>query len=98
MGRLMSRSTASLQSDPVPLLVLGQAAALVLPWHDAIGTRQPGGTSYAELSNLLRALLASGLAVGMEIAIFDPELDPDGSIARGAYRGNLTPSPSQIRT
>ena len=47
----------------------------------AVDSRQPGGMDYAELVELLRPLLRSGLAVGMEITIFDPELDPTGEIA-----------------
>ncbi len=49
----------------------------------AVDSRQPGGLSYSELVELLRILLDSGLAVGMEITIFDPELDPTGEIADG---------------
>jgi arginase len=37
--------------------------------------------NYGELVELLGAFLRSGLAVGMEITIFDPELDPTGEIA-----------------
>lgn len=48
----------------------------------AVDSRQPGGMSYPELSELLRILLLSGLAVGMEITIFDPTLDRDGQIAQ----------------
>jgi arginase len=47
----------------------------------AVDSRQPDGLSYGELVGLLRPLLGSGLAVGMEVTIFDPELDPDGRIA-----------------
>jgi arginase len=47
----------------------------------AVDSRQPGGMSYAELVILLRTLLASGAAVGLQITIYDPDLDPDGSIA-----------------
>jgi arginase len=47
----------------------------------AVDSRQPDGTDYAELVELLRPLLRSGLAVGMEITIFDPELDPTGEIS-----------------
>jgi arginase len=47
----------------------------------AVDSRQPGGGDYAELVELLGPLLRSGLAVGMEITIFDPELDPTGEIA-----------------
>ena len=47
----------------------------------AVDSRHPGGMAYAELVELLRPLLRSGLAVGMEITIFDPELDSTGEIA-----------------
>jgi arginase len=47
----------------------------------AVDSRQPGGVDYAELVELLGPLLRSGLAVGIEITIFDPELDPTGEIA-----------------
>ena len=39
--------------------------------------------SYAELIELLRILLRSDLAAGMQVTIFDPELDPAGEIAEG---------------
>jgi arginase len=47
----------------------------------AVDSRQPDGLSYAELIDLLRVLLRSDLAVGMQVTIFDPELDPTGKIA-----------------
>ena len=49
----------------------------------AVDSRQPDGLSYSELVELLRVLLGSDLAVGMEVTIFDPELDPTGEIADG---------------
>lgn len=42
---------------------------------------QDGGLQWDELSALLRALMASGQAEGITITIFNPTLDPDGSIA-----------------
>ena len=48
----------------------------------AVDYRTPDGLSFVELSALLRTLLASGRAVGITIAIFNPSLDSDGSIAR----------------
>ena len=48
----------------------------------AVDSPQPGGMSYEELSELLRIVLTSGLAVGMQVTIFDPDLDPDGRIAQ----------------
>ena len=41
-----------------------------------------GGLSFSELSELLKILVASDRAVGMDITIFNPRLDLDGSIAR----------------
>ena len=49
----------------------------------AVDSRQPDGLSYGELVELLREALSSDLAVGMEVTIFDPELDPTGQIAEG---------------
>jgi len=48
----------------------------------AVDYRLEGGLSFSELSDLLRILYSSGLAVGMSITIFNPRLDSDGSIAR----------------
>jgi arginase len=41
-----------------------------------------GGLSFSELSDLLKILVASNRAVGMDITIFNPWLDLDGSITR----------------
>jgi arginase len=41
-----------------------------------------GGLSFSELSDLLKTLVASDRAVGMDITIFNPLLDLDGSITR----------------
>jgi arginase len=40
-----------------------------------------GGLTFVELGELLKVLLKSGHAVGMDITIFNPNLDKDGSIA-----------------
>ncbi|HLV35756.1 MAG TPA: arginase family protein [Spirillospora sp.] len=48
----------------------------------AVDSPQPDGVTYAEMRIILRTLLASGMVAGMEITIFDPDLDPDGHIAR----------------
>ena len=47
----------------------------------AVDSRQPDGLSYTELIELLRPLLGSPLAAGIQVTIFDPELDKDGKIA-----------------
>jgi arginase len=41
-----------------------------------------GGLSFSDLSELLKIILGSGCAVGMNITIFNPLLDVDGSITR----------------
>jgi arginase len=49
----------------------------------AVDSRQPGGLGYPELVGALRVLLRSGLAVGMDVTIFDPDGDPTGEISEG---------------
>jgi arginase len=48
----------------------------------AVDYRLPGGLSWAELTVVLEAALASGRAAGLEVTIFNPTLDADGRIAR----------------
>ena len=47
----------------------------------AVDSPAPGGLSFDELSALLQRL--RGGAVGVQVTVFDPDLDPDGSQARG---------------
>ena len=49
----------------------------------AVEYRLVDGLQWDELSAVLKVLMASGQAVGLNIGIFNPRLDPDGSIARG---------------
>jgi arginase len=48
----------------------------------AVDYRMDGGLDFSELSELLRVLISSRKGVGLSITIFNPQLDPDGSIAR----------------
>lgn len=48
----------------------------------AVDYRMPGGMTFSELGDLLRILVDSGQIVGMDVTIFNPNLDPDGSMAR----------------
>jgi arginase len=48
----------------------------------AVDYRIPGGLSVDEVKTVLRAALASGRAVGMEVTIYNPALDADGSAGR----------------
>jgi arginase len=49
----------------------------------AVDYRIPDGLSWEELRNVLRIALDSRKAVGLEIAIYNPALDGDGSAGRG---------------
>lgn len=44
----------------------------------AVDSRQPGGVTPSELARLLRGLHRSGRVTGMDVTIYDPELDPAG--------------------
>ncbi|MEJ0085081.1 MAG: arginase family protein [Pseudomonadota bacterium] len=48
----------------------------------AVDFRLPGGLTVEELATVLRIALASGCAVGLEVAIYNPRLDVDGSAGR----------------
>ena len=69
----------------------------------AVDFRMPGGLSWDELGTALRVALASGKAVGIEITIYNPRLDEDGSAGRGladvlaAALGTAAPSVAQGR-
>jgi arginase len=53
----------------------------------AVDYRLPDGLSWTELETSLRVALESGQAVGVEITIYNPNLDPDGSAGRGLVDG-----------
>lgn len=48
----------------------------------AVDTPEPDGLRLEELAVLLRALLATGRAAGLQLCIYDPDLDPDRRYAR----------------
>ena len=48
----------------------------------AVDTPEAGGLDPSELVEILRGLLASGLALGLQLCIYDPDLDPNGRCAR----------------
>ena len=49
----------------------------------AVDFRVPGGLSWEELGIVVQTALASGKAVGIEVTIYNPRLDKDGSAGRG---------------
>jgi len=62
----------------------------------AVDYRMQDGLSWQELETVLRAALRSGRAIGLDITIFNPSLDRDGSIARALVDSlgrALAPSP-----
>ena len=61
----------------------------------AVDYRLPGGLQWDELSALLRILMASGQAVGITVTIFNPRLDPDGSIVH-AFTRSIVAGLSQV--
>ncbi len=70
----------------------------------AVDYRLPGGLSWVELETVIQVAIESGRAVGVDVTIFNPTLDGDGSItqalvgclARGLTAGEwrATPSPA----
>lgn len=60
----------------------------------AVDYRMPDGLSFAQLTDVLQVLIASPKAIGIDITIFNPKLDSDGSIAQAltqALVAGLTP-------
>jgi arginase len=53
----------------------------------AVDFRVPGGLSWDELDVALRTAMASGKAVGLEVAIYNPSLDENASAGRGLTDG-----------
>jgi arginase len=47
----------------------------------AVDSPNPGGLTFEQLTSMLGVVLRSPKAVGMELTIFDPELDPKGNNA-----------------
>jgi arginase len=47
----------------------------------AVDAPDPGGIAYAELELLLAGLVATPACLGVELTVFDPDYDPDGTYA-----------------
>jgi arginase len=47
----------------------------------AVDYRMPGGLSWEELIKVLQVAIGSGRVAGLDITIFNPKLDEDGTIA-----------------
>lgn len=49
----------------------------------AVDDPRPNGLTWEELVSALRVAIASGAALGLQIAIYNPDFDPDGTNGRG---------------
>jgi arginase len=47
----------------------------------AVGSPDPGGITHDELIALMATLLGSPRCVGVQVTVFDPDLDPRGRLA-----------------
>jgi arginase len=61
------------------------------------------GLDFAQLAELLSRVLSSGRVVGLDVTIYDPELDPDGEYLGGIVESLTTaitalPKPDGSRT
>ncbi len=63
----------------------------------AVDSRQSGGLSYPELKEILTLLFNHDKISGMEITIFDPDLDPDKEYIN-AFMMNMIPIINKIKT
>ena len=71
----------AMKRPTVPYWVHVDADVLDSALIPAVDSPAPDGLTFEELSKLLRELLA-GDAIGMQVTVFDPDLDPDGSQAQ----------------
>jgi arginase len=77
------QALAQLQNQPIDGFWIHLDADVLHPSiMPAVDSPNQDGLTYQELIEILQLLLASGSAVGLEVTIFDPDLDPDGRIAQ----------------
>ena len=87
IAEVARRETARLRSHGVDGFWIHVDADVLDPeFMPAVDTPEPGGLDPAELTQLLGELLASDLAAGIQICIYDPDRDPDGAGARSLVR------------
>ena len=48
----------------------------------AVDYKQPGGINWNQLKKVTKAIISSGYTAGMNITIYNPDMDPDGRIAK----------------
>lgn len=91
LGRVRKAGAKAAAADAVKRLAAGDAKGFwihldvdvlddaVMP---AVDYRMTDGLDFDELAEVLRAAVASGRAVGLNLTIFNPNLDPNRSVAR----------------
>ncbi|MBT2745957.1 MULTISPECIES: arginase family protein [unclassified Lysobacter] len=87
--RLRARDAGRVEAQaysPEPDRTIGfrNGAAFVLAERvmPAVDSPNPGGLDFEQFRALLAQLLANPKAVGVELTIFDPDLDPDRRLAK----------------
>jgi arginase len=48
----------------------------------AVDYQQPGGINWTQLEKITNAIMSSGSAIGLDLTIYNPDLDPDGRFAK----------------
>ena len=78
------RERSGCQPLPADLLVVDiDADVLDETIMQAVDDPRPGGLSWDELATAVRVAVGSGRAVGLQVAIYNPDIDADGSNGRG---------------
>lgn len=78
---MAGRAVAHLTRPGAPEQFWGHVDADVLDdaLMPAVDYRQPGGLSADELATFLAVAIATGRVAGVEVTIYNPALDPDGT-------------------
>jgi arginase len=48
----------------------------------AVDYQQPGGINWTQLEKITNAIMSSGSTIGLDLTIYNPDLDPDGRFAK----------------
>jgi arginase len=48
----------------------------------AVDYKQPGGITWNQLKKITKAIMSSGYTTGMNITIYNPDMDPDSRFAK----------------
>jgi arginase len=48
----------------------------------AVDYQQPGGINWNQLKKITKTVMSSGYTIGLNLTIYNPDMDPDGSFAK----------------